>query len=171
LYELARKGKTVEREERAVMINRIAVTRHSPDIPSFTMEVECSKGTYIRSLCADIGEKLGCGACMGELVRTRSGIFGVRDSVRLGELKRIVTEQALHQYLIPVERALPFPRLPVNNEDARRARNGNTILWEDAGAAQKYWVCEGDTIIGLFAPKPMESFTCLAPEVMLYAPG
>ena len=75
LYELARAGQEVERKARHVVINALNITEIQ--LPYVTMEVSCSKGTYIRTLCQDIGEKLGCGACMTELVRLKVGAFDI----------------------------------------------------------------------------------------------
>ena len=75
LYELARAGQEVERKARHVVVNALNITEIQ--LPYVTMEVSCSKGTYIRTLCQDIGEKLGCGACMTELVRFKVGAFDI----------------------------------------------------------------------------------------------
>jgi len=85
LYKLARQGEIVEREARPVTISRLDVV--SIDLPYVVIDVDCSKGTYIRTLIADIGEELGCGAHMTDLRRTRSGQFGIADCVTLEELK------------------------------------------------------------------------------------
>ena len=83
LYELARQGIEVERKARPVVIHEINVLEM--DLPRIRMEVHCSKGTYIRTLCNDIGEKLGCGACMEELIRTKVSRFELKDSITLKE--------------------------------------------------------------------------------------
>lgn len=85
LYELAREGKTVERKSRKVSIRRIRITEI--DLPRIRMEVECSKGTYIRTLCHDIGEKLGCGGCMESLLRTGSAVLPWRTAGSLTKWK------------------------------------------------------------------------------------
>lgn len=102
LYELAREGKTVERKSRRVMIRDIRIREIS--LPRIRMEVECSKGTYIRTLCHDIGERLGCGGCMEELLRTRVGRFTLEQSRKLDEVERIMHEGRLGEILIPVDR-------------------------------------------------------------------
>jgi len=86
LYKLARKGITVHREPRKVEIKDI--TAIEVRLPEAGFKVVCSKGTYIRQLCADIGEKLGCGAHMAELRRTRSGNFNISQAVSIEELRR-----------------------------------------------------------------------------------
>lgn len=101
LYELAREGKTVERKSRKVQIHNITIK--AIDLPRVTMEVECSKGTYIRTLCHDIGAKLGVGGCMEQLVRSRVGKFAIADSVKLGEVKRQAEEGKLKDLIIPLD--------------------------------------------------------------------
>ncbi len=85
MYELARKGVVVERSPRRVFIKSLNVTDFKAPYVGF--EVTCTKGTYIRQLCADIGAKLGCGAYLNALRRTRSGAFGIQDAVSLDRLK------------------------------------------------------------------------------------
>ncbi len=85
LYKLARKGIEVERERRPVTIHRLNII--SIDLPDVQFEVACSKGSYVRTLCADIGEQLGCGAHLAQLRRTRSGQFDVADSFTMDDIK------------------------------------------------------------------------------------
>lgn len=87
MYELARKGIEVERKPRTVTIYNIDVEEIS--LPFAKIRVTCSKGTYIRTLCADIGEKAGCGAYMKDLVRTKSGRFTIEDSITLEEFETL----------------------------------------------------------------------------------
>lgn len=88
LYELARKGIEVERKAREVQILDLKIL--DVDLPRVRMEVTCSRGTYIRTLCYDIGEKLGCLGCMEHLIRSRVGIFSVEDSHTLAEIEASV---------------------------------------------------------------------------------
>ena len=85
LYELARKGVSVERTPRKVVIKNIEILKIK--LPEILFKVACSKGTYIRQLSADIGERLGCGAYLSSLVRTRSGNFNLSDALGVDELK------------------------------------------------------------------------------------
>lgn len=101
LYELAREGKTVERKSRRVMIYHIRIREIS--LPRVRMEVKCSRGTYIRTLCHDIGERLGCGGCMEELLRTRVGQFTLEHSLKLDEVETLVRAGRLNEVLIPVD--------------------------------------------------------------------
>ncbi len=126
LYELAREGKTVERKARKVQIHRIEIRKM--DLPRVWIEVECSKGTYIRTLCDDIGELLGVGGCMEELLRTRVGHFRIEDSVRLSELERYREEGTLEEHLIPVDSVFAdCPRLDVPERLEPLLYNGNPL--------------------------------------------
>lgn len=126
LYELAREGKTVERKPRMVTIYGIEIL--SADLPRVRMEVKCSKGTYIRTLCDDIGELLGVGGCMEELLRTRVGHFRIEDSVRLSELERYREEGTLEEHLIPVDSVFAdCPRLDVPERLEPLLYNGNPL--------------------------------------------
>ncbi len=87
LYELAREGKTVERKARPVTFYQIKIM--SMNLPHVELEVTCSKGTYIRTLCNDIGEKLGCGGCMESLIRSRVGRFGLDSALTLKEIESL----------------------------------------------------------------------------------
>lgn len=93
LCDLARDGITVERAARPVKILDIEIM--SMELPRVRMRVHCSKGTYIRTLCQDIGEKLGCGACMESLLRTRVSQFAVEDALRLSEIEKLAAEESL----------------------------------------------------------------------------
>lgn len=93
LYKLAREGKVVEREARPVTIDRLEIV--AIDLPFVTLDVDCTKGTYIRTLIADIGEKLGCGAHMTQLRRTRSGSFAIADCVTLEQLQQVDADDAI----------------------------------------------------------------------------
>lgn len=102
LYELAREGKVIERKARPVKILDIQILEI--DLPKVRMEVSCSKGTYIRTLCHDIGEKLGCGGCMESLIRTRVSTFRIEDAKTLDEIETLKQEGKLAELLVPIER-------------------------------------------------------------------
>jgi tRNA pseudouridine55 synthase len=155
LYELARKGQTVERTPRLIAIHKIKTLEGTGGNGGFFIEVDCSKGTYIRSLCADIGAKLGCGAAMGDLTRTRSGMFSSDDAYTIGAIKQATKEGRLHGLILPVDAALPFPYAEVDEKGLAMALNGNPLplgiirLGEEA---IKYWLRAPDgKLIGLFA--------------------
>lgn len=101
LYELARQGKEVERKKRPVTIHSIDVL--SIDLPRVTMRICCSKGTYIRTLCHDIGSSLKCGGTMESLKRTRVGEFKISDSVTLDTVQDWADSGTLDKHIIPVE--------------------------------------------------------------------
>lgn len=122
LYELAREGKEVYREPRRVTIYSIEILSISS--PIIEIKVRCSKGTYIRSLCYDIGEELGCGAMMWDLKRTATGPFSIENSVDLKEL----TEENINNYIISLDEVFSkFPKLVVNEKFERLILNGVTI--------------------------------------------
>lgn len=126
LYELARAGKTVERKPVFVDIYDIEILEL--DIPKVTIRVHCGKGTYIRSLISDIGEKLSCGACMEELTRTRVGEFDIKDSYSLDEIKKIMEEDKISEVILSVEAVFSgLEEVVLNAELSKAALNGNTL--------------------------------------------
>lgn len=124
LYELAREGKTVERKARRVRIHDIRIV--SMELPRAEIEITCSKGTYIRTLCHDIGERLGIGGCMETLVRTRSGPFEIEESYRLEELQEKTEKGELSQMLIPIDVLFSqYQKVQIRQELEARLKNGN----------------------------------------------
>lgn len=124
LYELAREGKTVERKARRVRIHDIRIVRM--ELPRAEIEITCSKGTYIRTLCHDIGERLGIGGCMETLVRTRSGPFEIEESYRLEELQEKTEKGELSQMLIPIDVLFSqYQKVQIRQELEARLKNGN----------------------------------------------
>lgn len=101
LYELAREGKTVERKARTVQIFSIEILE--VNLPEVRMSVHCSKGTYIRTLCHDIGQMLGCGGCVKQLLRTKVGIFELKDSLKLSEIDQLAKEGLAEEKMISVD--------------------------------------------------------------------
>jgi len=162
LYELARKGETLDIPARAVTIHSIKILDFLPQKNAFTIEVECSKGTYIRSLAMDIGRELGCGATMGELERTQSGKFVLSTAKKLDEIKIAVQNGLIRQLIIPVDELLPYPKIYVSEQELKLAINGNPLPVNNHSHA-KVWVCNGENIIGLYANDGKK----LRPEVML----
>ena len=123
LYDLARKGIEVEREGRPITIYDIKDIEIN--LPYISMEVTCSKGTYIRSLCYDIGEALKVGACMTDLRRTETSCFHERDSINIKDL----TSENIHNYIISIEDALKFyPKLKVNEGFSKLLINGVRVM-------------------------------------------
>lgn len=101
LYELAREGKTVERNAARVQISAIEILEIN--LPEVFIRVNCSKGTYIRTLCHDIGQLLGCGACMKTLLRIRVSSFFLKDSLTLSQVEKLWDEGRIQEALIPAE--------------------------------------------------------------------
>lgn len=129
LYQLARQGKEVERPARRVTIGKIEILDVS--LPLVTIRVLCSKGTYIRTLCADIGEKLGCGGIMKSLNRTRSGSFFLKDAVTLSKLEALRDQNRLEEVLIPPDQVFASnPLLHVLEAYQSLVENGNPVYVE-----------------------------------------
>ena len=127
LYELAREGIEVERKARPVVIFGIKVKE--VNLPRIRMEVSCSKGTYIRTLCHDIGEKLGCGACMEELVRTKVSCFELKDSFTLSEVQDFKEADRLEEILVPIDEMFSeYEAVTLKDEFLSLVYNGNTFL-------------------------------------------
>ena len=126
LYELAREGKTVERKARPVCFYEIEILEM--DLPMVRFSVTCSKGTYIRTLCHDIGQKLGCGACMEELTRTASGEYRWEDSITLDEVQKEMEEGILEKRILSISEVLKaYPEIRCNKFGDRLLLNGNAL--------------------------------------------
>lgn len=141
LYVLARQGKDIKRKPRTVEIFDLTILELvNGDRQKVILETVCSKGTYVRTLCADIGEKLGCGACLGDLTRVRSGVFKSSDARKLDDVLRLEPEK-LKQILIPLANALTvYPAVKVKDGFKFRFLNG--------GFLTPQMVEMGDRIIG-----------------------
>lgn len=130
LYELAREGKEVERQARRVRILDMEI--HEIRLPEVTFTVTCSSGTYIRTLCQDIGEKLGCGGCMKSLLRTKVDRFELADSHKLSELETMMHEGRIGEVLLPVDEVFAAcPAVRIRQESDRLIQNGNPFEKED----------------------------------------
>ena len=130
LYELAREGQEVERKARRITIHEIRILEIN--LPEVKLEVTCSKGTYIRTLCHDIGQKLGCGGCMKELLRTRVERFGLEDSIRLGEIAQLQKEGILEEKIIAIDEMFPtYAQVVLPPKTAAAVRNGNSFRKRD----------------------------------------
>ncbi len=127
LYELARQGIEVERKKRPVVIHEIHILEI--DLPRVRMEISCSKGTYIRTLCHDIGQKLGCGACMEELTRTRVGRFELADSFNLQQVEEMKESGRLEEIIVPIDAMFSeYEAVTIKKEFAAFAYNGNLFM-------------------------------------------
>ena len=130
LYELAREGKTVERKSRKVQIHGIRILEMN--LPHVRMEVDCSKGTYIRTLCHDIGEKLQVGGCMEELLRTKVERFEIKDSIRLAEVEELWNTGELMSKVVPVDEMFAnYQKLMLTPAGERAVCCGNNFRRKD----------------------------------------
>ena len=129
LYELARAGQEIERKARHVVIHSIDITE--VNLPYVTMDVCCSKGTYIRTLCQDIGEKLGCGACMTELTRLKVGSFDMSEAFTLSEIQAMaeIGEEEVRRHMVSVEdMLLDYPKFRTTDAlSDKMLANGNWL--------------------------------------------
>lgn len=169
LYELAREGKVVERKARPVTFHKIEVLWM--ELPKVKIRVQCSKGTYIRTLCNDIGEKLGCGGCMEELLRTRVERFALEDAVKLDEVQKAMEEGTVDSLILPVDRIFDqYPTAKTTTQGDLLVHNGNRLfseLLQEEPEAESGYVRvydSEDTFIGLFAKKTDQ----LVPVKMFY---
>ncbi|MDL2248790.1 tRNA pseudouridine(55) synthase TruB [Tyzzerella sp. OttesenSCG-928-J15] len=126
LYSLARKGIEVERKPRNITIHKIDLIEFEPN--KAVIDVICSKGTYIRSLCADIGEYLGCGGTMGNLLRIQNGRFSAENALKIDEIKEINAKGEIGKIVIPPQEFLTeYVEIHAKEEANRYLKNGNTI--------------------------------------------
>lgn len=159
LYKLARKGVEVARAARAVTIFSLELLSVAP--PAVTFETRCSKGTYVRTLCHDIGEKLGCGAHLTALRRVQSGPFCDTDAVSLDQLEETAPGERPDLLLSIGEALRDYPSLPVFEEGVGRLRHGipPTVAMLDGPVP----VGAGDTVL-LVGPEGPLAMARYAPE-------
>lgn len=130
LYKLARSGREIEREPREIEIFSLEID--AVDLPLVTFTLSCSRGTYVRTLAHDMGERLGCGAHLTELRRLRSGLFDLERAVSLERLKELVDGHSLTDVLMsPAEALSHFEALPLTQQGADRVRRGISPCRDD----------------------------------------
>ena len=172
LYELAREGIEIERKARTVHFYEISILEVK--LPLVRMEVTCSKGTYIRTLCHDIGEKLGCHGCMEQLIRTRVGQFDRNGAHTLDEIAAIVGEGRLSEILVPVDEMFAALRSFATADDHAKklAENGNPLkpaqireIGETASGGDfaedeefRLYLDDG-TFVGIYQYRPSQNLT------------
>ncbi len=128
LYDLARQGIEVEREARPVTIYELELLEYNEKEGLLTLHCACSKGTYIRTLCDDLGRGLGCGAVMTALRRTMAAGYPLSACITLDEAKRLAEESTLAEHVLPIETALAaYPAITVSAPQAQRFRNGGAL--------------------------------------------
>ena len=141
LYDLARKGITVERTPRRVTVHELELLEIRQEDPvTLTLRIRCSKGTYIRSLCRDIGEALGCGGAMASLVRTRVGQFRIEDALTLDEVSAVMHSEPekITQYIQPVDSFFPEAlSVTVPDDLLKYLENGNPLTAKELGLPEE----------------------------------
>lgn len=125
LYELARAGKEIERKSRKINISELTIDWI--DLPRVGLTVTCSKGTYIRTLCSDLGKALGCGGCMERLKRTRVERFHIQDSLTLSQIETLRDQNKIEEIIIPIENMFDGPKAIAAEREDKRVRNGNPV--------------------------------------------
>lgn len=126
LYELARKGESIERKPRHITIFGLEITGRSDN--DYILDVVCSKGTYIRTLCHDIGAALGCGGCMSSLRRTKSGVFSVDNAYTIAEIQEASDRGEEEKLLLPIDTLFAgYTKLSVDADSEKKLKNGCII--------------------------------------------
>ena len=151
LYELARQGKTVERKSRKVTIYQIELisTNLQTDEPEITFSVECSKGTYIRTLCVDIGKALGVPATMAKLIRTMSGGITQKSCLTIEQIEQLAQADQLTNHLIAADDAIThIPEAIVDDKTGERALQGQKVRLHAVNLQQSS--CESGQLIRLY---------------------
>lgn len=145
LYELARQGQTVERTPRPVTIHKLEIL--DVCLPRVRMRIQCSRGTYIRSLCRDIGEDLGCGGCMERLIRTKACGFSAEHSLTLSQLEQYEQAGVLSDVIIPIDAMYEeLPRILMLPQGDRLLLNGNKFRRTMIGKLQEGTQTEDSSI-------------------------
>jgi tRNA pseudouridine55 synthase len=139
-YKRARAGEAIVLEPRTIVIYALEILAWNP--PRLTMAIECSKGTYIRSLAHDFGTQIGCYAYLEALIRTRSGPFTLADSITLDQFADAVETNAVHHYAFPFDKALEqYPAIKLDAETVKRVKHGNPFniaIANNSGLARVY---------------------------------
>ena len=147
LYQLARKGKSVERKPRPISIFGLDILRQdAPD--HYTIQVTCSKGTYIRTLCHDIGQKLGCGGVMDALRRTEAAGFTLEQAVTLEQVMQAAEAGQAQNLLMPVDTYFArYPALTIQGKAERLCRHGNGFPWEGENGRYRVYGSDGSFLM------------------------
>lgn len=147
-YDMARKGEEVELAPRLIKVYSLELLEWAP--PEVVIDVYCSSGTYVRSLAHDLGERLGCGATLTGLRRTKSGRFTLRDAVPLRKLNDAFIDGTWYQYLIPAAEALSdWPTIEVNTTQMEILSHGNRIPAENGATSRAIGVNEQGELVAL----------------------
>lgn len=128
LYEFAREGENIDIREREITVNKIVLNRFDEQTQCGQLLINCSKGTYIRSIINDIGQLLNTGAVMTGLIRSKSGGFNVENSVKLEDISDI---NIAEKFIVPVSEILPFPQISLDDRLYNKVSNGNSFFREE----------------------------------------
>ncbi len=141
LYELARQGISIEREKRKIIIHDISIIEINMENQTVSIDVSCSKGTYIRTLCDDIGMRLGCGAYMNKLKRVKSGRFSIEDAYKTEEIEKLFRENKFENALVSVDNVFSdYPEVVVDDRYADFIKNGVRVRMRGLLEGQIYRV-------------------------------
>ena len=147
LYELARRGQEVERKPRSITIHELELLEGAD--ADYLLRVRCSKGTYVRTLCHDLGRALGCGGCMSSLRRTRAGSFTLLQAVTMQQVLNFAAEQAPQALLMPVDAVFSMhPPLIVTMGQAAKLKNGAQIKdWQFRPGTYRVYAEDGEFLL------------------------
>lgn len=161
LYDLARQGIEIEREKRKITVYEINILKI--ELPKVTIDVSCSKGTYIRTLGADIGEALGCGACLSGLCRTQSGELKIENAFTPEELEIMAKENRLMEAVIPIDKMFTeYGEIALDKVRADRVKNGVPIYFNEKPLGESYRVYDEEgEFIALAKTQIIEDRKCL----------
>lgn len=175
LYVFARQNKPVESRPFRVRVHFLRLRNYSP--PYLDFEVKCSSGTYIRALAHDLGQRLGCGAHLTELVRTEIGEYLLRDAITLEEIRELHEAGKTENFLLPLETLLPFfPRATLNETGARLVRNGRPVSQENIAEpcpcpSLDFISLDPEIVVRLFSPEgKLIALARPSPAPYLFAP-
>lgn len=146
LYDIARKGGTVDRPPRPVTIHSLELAGMEGE--DYVLEVHCSKGTYVRTLCHDIGQALGCGACMSYLRRTQAGAFTLDKAVKLADVQAMADQGRAEELLIPLDSLFPTTAsCTASAAQERRIRCGNSVKTDLAPGTYRVYSQQGEFLM------------------------
>ena len=145
LYEIARHGRTVEREARTITVSSLSVV--GMEGGDYILDIKCSAGTYVRTLCHDLGTLLGCGGCMSNLRRIASGDFTIEQAHTIGELVRADSE-TIEEWILPLERAFSqFETLTADDEERKKLCCGTTVPTNKSDGKYRVYSSEGNFLM------------------------
>ena len=173
LYKLARKGTYVRKPPRPITVHRLEIIDIS--LPFVRFDLTCSAGTYVRTVCADIGDLLGCGGHLVELCRTESGHFTLDETISLNAIEKLAAAGRISDCIIPMNRALRgMPGIAADNELVRKIRHGQPLTQEEVPSLTEGtcpWVKVTDVrgnlvaIMGSEKKEGIYPYACVFPDV------